>query len=153
MNISPSYPTSRLTDDTYTVDEVGDALDDAASVVNDDVESELLNAAHTNVLLLQQVFAQAQKWHLNLDANLAELENRSCRLSLTFIMSTPPFSRDPRRPREFSHRFERVPELYYYESAGSKGSCASPSVQFSFWTLKEQCRVEIAFKISNEVVH
>ena len=44
--------------------------------VSVEVEAELLSAAHTNVLLLQQVFAQAQKWHLDLDADLAELENR-----------------------------------------------------------------------------
>ncbi len=44
--------------------------------VSVEVEAELLSAAHTNVLLLQQVFAQAQRWHLDLDADLAELENR-----------------------------------------------------------------------------
>ena len=41
-----------------------------------DVESELIASSHTNVLLLKQVFVQAQKWHLNLDADLDELENR-----------------------------------------------------------------------------
>ena len=29
-----------------------------------------------NVLLLQQIFRQAEKWHLDLDADLANLENR-----------------------------------------------------------------------------
>ena len=41
-----------------------------------DVESELIASAHTNVLLLKQIFVQAQKWHLDLDADLDELENR-----------------------------------------------------------------------------
>ena len=66
----------RLNETTYTVEEVGDLLADVASVIETDVDSELINSAHTNVLLLQQVFGQAEKWHLNLDADLAELENR-----------------------------------------------------------------------------
>lgn len=67
----------RLTDETYTVDEVKEVLRDISSEVCSDIESELINSAHTNVLLLQQIFGQAEKWHLNLDADLAELENRS----------------------------------------------------------------------------
>ena len=35
-----------------------------------------MTSAHTNVLLLHQIFRQAQKWHLDLDADLADLENR-----------------------------------------------------------------------------
>ncbi|XP_023321990.1 leucine zipper transcription factor-like protein 1 [Eurytemora carolleeae] len=41
-----------------------------------EVETELINTAHTNVLLLQQLFTQAEKWHLNLDTDLSQLENR-----------------------------------------------------------------------------
>ena len=66
----------RLTDETYTVDEVKDVLSDVSSEVCSDIESELTNSTHTNVLLLQQIFGQAEKWHLSLDADLAELENR-----------------------------------------------------------------------------
>lgn len=40
------------------------------------MESELLNTAHTNVLLLRQLFQQAEKWHLKLQADISELENR-----------------------------------------------------------------------------
>ena len=47
-----------------------------------DVESELIASSHTNVLLLKQIFVQAQKWHLNLDADLDELENRQVTLFL-----------------------------------------------------------------------
>lgn len=63
-------------DDTYTVDEIEDILSDITGVVETEAESELMAAAHANVLLLHQVFIQAQKWHLDLDADLAELENR-----------------------------------------------------------------------------
>ena len=66
----------RLLDDTYTVDEIEEILEGISGVVEVDIESELMAAAHTNVLLLQQVFRQAQKWHLDLDADLAELENK-----------------------------------------------------------------------------
>ena len=51
-------------------------LDGLCAVVRGEVESELINAAHTNVLLLRQVFSQAEKWHLKLQADISELENR-----------------------------------------------------------------------------
>ena len=66
----------RLLESTYTVDEIEDVWNDLQSMVSGDVESELIAYSHTNVLLLKQIFEQAQKWHLNLDADLAELENR-----------------------------------------------------------------------------
>ena len=68
--------TNRLLESTYTVDEIEDVWNDLQSMVSGDVESELIAYSHTNVLLLKQIFEQAQKWHLNLDADLAELENR-----------------------------------------------------------------------------
>ena len=67
---------NRLMENTYTDDEVRDMLTDIADIISSEIESELINSSHTNVLVLQQVFAQAQKWHLDLDADLAELENR-----------------------------------------------------------------------------
>merc|ERR1719464_2499044 len=45
-------------------------------MIETEAESELMAASHTNVLLLQQIFLQAQKWHLDLDADLSALENR-----------------------------------------------------------------------------
>ncbi|XP_071492928.1 leucine zipper transcription factor-like protein 1 [Diadema antillarum] len=67
---------SRLTDETFTVDEVTDLLDGLEAVVRGEVESELINTSHTNVLLLRQLFQQAEKWHLKLQADISELENR-----------------------------------------------------------------------------
>eukprot|EP00794_Sanderia_malayensis_P003141 gene3141-3609_t len=66
---------SRL-EDTYTFDEVIEMLDSLCSVVKGEVELELTNASHTNVLLLRQLFSQAEKWHLKLQADISELENR-----------------------------------------------------------------------------
>ncbi|PVD35993.1 hypothetical protein C0Q70_02963 [Pomacea canaliculata] len=67
---------SRLTDETFTIDEVTDMLNDLLGVVRGEVELELLNSAHTNVLLMRQMFLQAEKWHLKLQADISELENR-----------------------------------------------------------------------------
>ena len=66
----------RLDESTYTIDEVTDMLDGLLSVVRSEVEDEFINAAHTNVLLMRQMFIQAEKWHLKLQADISELENR-----------------------------------------------------------------------------
>lgn len=67
---------SRLDETTYTIDEVTEMLDGLLSVVRGEVEGELDNTAYTNVLLLRQMFQQAEKWHLKLQADISELENR-----------------------------------------------------------------------------
>ncbi len=77
----------RLVEDTFTVDEVTEMLDGLLSVVRGEVESELINTSHTNVLLLRQVFQQAEKWHLKLQADISELENRSHNFIISFIWS------------------------------------------------------------------
>ncbi|KAI0215839.1 Leucine zipper transcription factor-like protein 1 [Lamellibrachia satsuma] len=67
---------SRLIEDTFTIDEVTEMLDGLLAVVTGEVETELINTAHTNILLLRQLFQQAEKWHLKLQADISELENR-----------------------------------------------------------------------------
>uniref|UniRef100_A0A8C7PSG6 Leucine zipper transcription factor-like protein 1 n=1 Tax=Oncorhynchus mykiss TaxID=8022 RepID=A0A8C7PSG6_ONCMY len=64
---------NRLVDETFTVDEV---LDGLKLVVRGEVETELVNTAHTNVLLLRQLFSQAEKFYLRLQTDISELENR-----------------------------------------------------------------------------
>ena len=66
----------RLVEDTYTLDEITEMLDGLCAVVRGEVESELINTAHTNTLLLRQLFCQSEKWHLKLQADISELENR-----------------------------------------------------------------------------
>nr|KAG5707116.1 hypothetical protein BaRGS_011827 [Batillaria attramentaria] len=70
------HRTHRLTDETFTIDEVTEMLDGLLTVVRSEVESELINTAHTNVLMMRQMFQQAEKWHLKLQADISELENR-----------------------------------------------------------------------------
>ncbi|XP_061109498.1 leucine zipper transcription factor-like protein 1 isoform X1 [Conger conger] len=67
---------SRLTEETFTVDEVTDLLEGLRAVVRGEVETELINTAHTNVLLLRQLFSQAEKFYLKLQTDASELENR-----------------------------------------------------------------------------
>lgn len=67
---------SRLVEDTYTAEEVAELLGGLQAVVLSELELELINSAHTNVLLLQQLFSQAQHWHLRLQTDISELENR-----------------------------------------------------------------------------
>ena len=52
-------------------------LEGLQSVVRSDMESELIHSAHTNTLLLRQLFQQGEKWHLTLQADISELENRA----------------------------------------------------------------------------
>ncbi|XP_069119589.1 leucine zipper transcription factor-like protein 1 [Argopecten irradians] len=67
---------SRLDETTYTIDEVTDMLDGLLAVVRGEVDDELINTSHTNILLCRQMFMQAEKWHLKLAADISELENR-----------------------------------------------------------------------------
>ncbi|XP_072234352.1 leucine zipper transcription factor-like protein 1 isoform X2 [Leuresthes tenuis] len=67
---------SRLVEETFTVDEVRQMLDGLQVVVRGEVEMELINTAHTNVLLLRQLFSQAEKFYLRLQSDISELENR-----------------------------------------------------------------------------
>lgn len=63
-------------EETFTADEVSEVLRGLQAVVHSEVESELIDTAHTNVLLLRQLFAQAEKWYLKLQTDISELENR-----------------------------------------------------------------------------
>ncbi|XP_076043955.1 leucine zipper transcription factor-like protein 1 [Oratosquilla oratoria] len=67
---------TRLNEDNYTSDEVSELLDSLSSVVYAEVEGELLHASHTNSVLLSDLFAQAQKWHLNLHSDTSNLEDK-----------------------------------------------------------------------------
>ncbi|XP_059487790.1 leucine zipper transcription factor-like protein 1 [Neocloeon triangulifer] len=68
---------SRLLDSSYTVDEVQDILYSLRKLLKGELESGLMDVNHMNVLLLQQLFSQAENWHLRLEINLSELQNRS----------------------------------------------------------------------------
>eukprot|EP00049_Salpingoeca_infusionum_P018950 m.359456 g.359456 ORF g.359456 m.359456 type:complete len:268 (+) comp18583_c0_seq1:76-879(+) len=66
---------SRLQDSTYTVEDVSDMIEGLSVVISSDVESELIRSAHANALLLQQVFTQAEKWKLNMNLDMGQMED------------------------------------------------------------------------------
>lgn len=67
---------SKLYEDTYTIDEVKEMLDELLKSVHNEIDMELLNSSHTSALLLKQLLTQAEKWHLKLNCDVSELENR-----------------------------------------------------------------------------
>ncbi|MBN3289375.1 LZTL1 protein, partial [Polypterus senegalus] len=96
---------SRLVEDTFTVDEVSEMLDGLQVVVHGEVESELINTAHTNVLLLRQLFSQAEKFYLKLQSDISELENRELLEQVAefekaeFTSSSKKGHHEPNRPK------------------------------------------------------
>jgi leucine zipper transcription factor-like protein 1 len=42
----------------------------------EEIDTELSHQSHTYVLLLRQLFMQAEHWHLKLQADISELENK-----------------------------------------------------------------------------
>lgn len=68
---------SRLKNETtMTVDEVHDIIEELWDVAKEEIDRELSHQSHTYVLLLRQLFLQAEHWHLKLQADISELENR-----------------------------------------------------------------------------
>ena len=61
---------------TLTVDEVHDILAELWDVAKEEIDLELSHQSHTYILLLRQLFMQAEHWHLKLQADISELENR-----------------------------------------------------------------------------
>ena len=61
---------------TLTVDEVHEMLSELWESAKEEIETELSHQSHTYVLLLRQLFMQAENWHLKLQADISELENK-----------------------------------------------------------------------------
>ncbi len=67
----------RLRDETtMTVEEVHDLLAELWESAKEEIDMELSHQSHTYVLLLRQLFIQAENWHLKLQADISELENK-----------------------------------------------------------------------------
>jgi leucine zipper transcription factor-like protein 1 len=61
---------------TLTVDEVIDLLNELWEYAKEEIDQELTHQSHTYVLLLRQLFLQAEHWHLKMNADISELENK-----------------------------------------------------------------------------
>lgn len=55
---------STFFDDTFTKEEVKEIIENLEKIVECDLESEIINFSHNNVLILRQLFKQAEKWYL-----------------------------------------------------------------------------------------
>ena len=66
----------RLTDTTFTRDEVKELLQNLKDLVQGEVEADLIEISHTNILLFSQLLKQAEKWHLRMSVDLSEIQNR-----------------------------------------------------------------------------
>ncbi|EGD72446.1 hypothetical protein PTSG_00467 [Salpingoeca rosetta] len=67
---------SRLQDSTFTREEVEDMVDGLCDVVKGDVETELINSSHTNVLVLRKMMEQGEEWKLTFKLETGTLEDR-----------------------------------------------------------------------------
>uniref|UniRef100_A0A915HPU5 Leucine zipper transcription factor-like protein 1 n=1 Tax=Romanomermis culicivorax TaxID=13658 RepID=A0A915HPU5_ROMCU len=63
-------------DASFSKANVEEIVEELKEIAKNEMETELLNAAHTNVLLLRQMCEQAERWHLKLTVNISELENK-----------------------------------------------------------------------------
>lgn len=70
------FTDSRILEQTYTSEEVRELLQNVAEMVRAETETELISQCHMNVLILQQLLLQADKWHLRLQVDLSEVQNR-----------------------------------------------------------------------------
>jgi leucine zipper transcription factor-like protein 1 len=67
----------RLKDETtFTVDEVEELIGDLWDRTREEIDTELTYQSHTYVLLLRQLLLQAEHWHLKMQIDMSELENK-----------------------------------------------------------------------------
>lgn len=64
-----------MLEDSYTTEDVESMLDGLCAVVKSNIQTELQNTSHCNVVLIRQLFRQAEKLGVELAADTATLEN------------------------------------------------------------------------------
>ena len=68
---------SRLSDETFTSEEVREVVAGISGVVQAEVEEELMASSHITAALLQQLFRKAEESYLNLPLNdITQLEKK-----------------------------------------------------------------------------
>lgn len=65
-----------MLDETYTKEEVINILKNLEKILSDEIECELTAFTSTNLLMMYQFFQQAEKWHLRLNADISEMQNK-----------------------------------------------------------------------------
>jgi len=75
MAVSDYKETRLMGDDTFSSEEVGDMLDSLSETLKADLTRNLQRVSHSNVVLLRQLFAQAEDKNANLSVDTSYLED------------------------------------------------------------------------------
>jgi len=65
-----------LLDETYTKEEVKNILNGLERTITNEIKCELSAYTSTNLLMMYQFFQQAEKWHLRLNVDISEIQNK-----------------------------------------------------------------------------
>ncbi|XKL60233.1 hypothetical protein PGB90_001249 [Kerria lacca] len=105
---------SKLLEDTYTRDEVTEIVSGIQNDILNDLEAELINFVQANILMLCQLFQQAEKWHLQLNVDLSEMQNKELLESVQNIENIPAKVEKPKLT-PLSINIEKTSELMRQE--------------------------------------
>ncbi|XP_025203283.1 leucine zipper transcription factor-like protein 1 [Melanaphis sacchari] len=67
---------TNLLDETYTKEEVKNILNSLERSITNEIKCELSAYTSTNLLMMYQFFQQAEKWHLRLNLDISEIQNK-----------------------------------------------------------------------------
>ncbi|KAF0758853.1 leucine zipper transcription factor-like protein 1 [Aphis craccivora] len=67
---------TNLLDETYTKEEVKNILNSLERTMTNEIKCELSAYTSTNLLMMYQFFQQAEKWHLRLNVDISEIQNK-----------------------------------------------------------------------------
>ncbi|XP_015366000.1 PREDICTED: leucine zipper transcription factor-like protein 1 isoform X2 [Diuraphis noxia] len=67
---------TNLLDETYTKEEVKNILNSLERTITNEIKGELSAYTNTNLLMMYQFFQQAEKWHLRLNVDISEMQNK-----------------------------------------------------------------------------
>ncbi|XP_060854068.1 leucine zipper transcription factor-like protein 1 [Rhopalosiphum padi] len=67
---------TNLLDETYTKEEVKNILNRLETTMTNEIKCELSAYTNTNLLMMYQFFQQAEKWHLRLNVDISEIQNK-----------------------------------------------------------------------------
>ncbi|KAL4122048.1 hypothetical protein QTP88_014453 [Uroleucon formosanum] len=67
---------TNLLDETYTKEEVKNVLSNLEKTMTNEIKCELSAYTNTNLLMMYQFFQQAEKWHLRLNLDISEIQNK-----------------------------------------------------------------------------
>lgn len=105
---------AKLIEDTYNRDEVTEILTNVRSTVLDELEAELINILQSNLLMLCQLFQQAEKWHLQMNIDFSEIQNKDL-LQMVKNIENIPLKPDKPKLSPLSTNVEKTSEVLRLE--------------------------------------